>query len=211
MPRLIWPRNTQHFCSMYHGSKIPGHRTEMNRLWSQPRPVDTFPRHGYKNGSMEDMASTPQLLRAKNLFRAAPELDERQRNIIDQPPGHGPILLLGGPGTGKTTTAVEYAVAKIKAGVPTSQVLLLTNTRTAATQLRTQLTARLNQEAIDSRAETPVRSFAPYAFDLINRIREDETTTPRLLAGAEQDRVIDRKSTRLNSSHVAISYAVFCL
>src|SRR5207253_8294793 len=25
------------------------------------------------------------------------------------------------------------------------------------------------------------------------------------------DRVIDRKSTRLNSSHVAISYAVFCL
>ena len=162
----------------------------MNRLWSQPRPVDTFPRHGYKNGSMEDMASTPQLLRPKNLFRAAPELDERQRNIIDQPPGHGPILLLGGPGTGKTTTAVEYAVAKIKAGVPTSQVLLLTNTRTAATQLRTQLTARLNQEAIDSRAETPVRSFASYAFDLINRIREDETTTPRLLAGAEQDRVI---------------------
>src|SRR5215510_15868756 len=26
-----------------------------------------------------------------------------------------------------------------------------------------------------------------------------------------QDRVADRKSTRLNSSHVAISYAVFCL
>src|SRR5690625_6175274 len=25
------------------------------------------------------------------------------------------------------------------------------------------------------------------------------------------DRIIDRKSTRLNSSHVAISYAVFCL
>src|SRR5690625_6117661 len=28
---------------------------------------------------------------------------------------------------------------------------------------------------------------------------------------AEADGVIDRKSTRLNSSHVAISYAVFCL
>src|SRR5690625_7091117 len=27
----------------------------------------------------------------------------------------------------------------------------------------------------------------------------------------EQAKVIDRKSTRLNSSHVAISYAVFCL
>src|SRR5699024_12480586 len=103
MPRLIWPRNTQHFCSMYHGSKIPGHRTELNRLWSQPRPVGTFPRHGYKNGSMEDMASTPQLLRPKHLFRAAPELDERQRNIIDQTPGPAPILLLGCPDPENTT------------------------------------------------------------------------------------------------------------
>src|SRR5207253_10625926 len=31
------------------------------------------------------------------------------------------------------------------------------------------------------------------------------------LEGIEHDRVQDRKSTRLNSSHVAISYAVFCL
>src|SRR5690625_5805223 len=30
-------------------------------------------------------------------------------------------------------------------------------------------------------------------------------------AGSEQDGGADRKSTRLNSSHVAISYAVFCL
>src|SRR5437870_9130811 len=29
--------------------------------------------------------------------------------------------------------------------------------------------------------------------------------------GVEQRRDVDRKSTRLNSSHVAISYAVFCL
>src|SRR5439155_26882241 len=31
------------------------------------------------------------------------------------------------------------------------------------------------------------------------------------LGHAGQRRVLDRKSTRLNSSHVAISYAVFCL
>src|SRR5437870_11072915 len=30
-------------------------------------------------------------------------------------------------------------------------------------------------------------------------------------AGDNDDSAIDRKSTRLNSSHVAISYAVFCL
>src|SRR5690625_1923213 len=31
------------------------------------------------------------------------------------------------------------------------------------------------------------------------------------LKGKEKEATIDRKSTRLNSSHVAISYAVFCL
>src|SRR5690606_39948802 len=30
-------------------------------------------------------------------------------------------------------------------------------------------------------------------------------------AGSESERNLDRKSTRLNSSHVKISYAVFCL
>src|SRR5204863_5965435 len=34
--------------------------------------------------------------------------------------------------------------------------------------------------------------------------REDET-------GRDHDDALDRKSTRLNSSHVEISYAVFCL
>src|SRR5439155_17577140 len=33
----------------------------------------------------------------------------------------------------------------------------------------------------------------------------------RLEAGARHPELEDRKSTRLNSSHVAISYAVFCL
>src|SRR5690625_6032902 len=35
----------------------------------------------------------------------------------------------------------------------------------------------------------------------------DQRKAERLLSGAQ----LDRKSTRLNSSHVAISYAVFCL
>ena len=136
------------------------------------------------------MVSTPQLLRPQSLYQPAPTLDAQQQRIVDQQAGHGPLLVVGGPGTGKTTTAVEYAVAKITAGIPTNQILLLTNTRTGAAQLRNYLTARLNHESIDSRAETPVRSFASYAFDLIHRLREDEGVTPRLLAGAEQDRLL---------------------
>src|SRR5438477_9428006 len=40
--------------------------------------------------------------------------------------------------------------------------------------------------------------------DQLERLRVD-------LGGARADRRRDRKSTRLNSSHMSISYAVFCL
>src|SRR5258705_3425032 len=37
------------------------------------------------------------------------------------------------------------------------------------------------------------------------------TTAPTANFGADQTSGLDRKSTRLNSSHLGISYAVFCL
>src|SRR5690606_39519900 len=42
-------------------------------------------------------------------------------------------------------------------------------------------------------------------------IQNDRTTGAGTLAGAALGGVADRKSTRLNSSHVKTSYAVFCL
>src|SRR5438045_7522644 len=41
-------------------------------------------------------------------------------------------------------------------------------------------------------------------------LRELDAWIPRLEARATGDDLIDRKSTRLNSSHLGISYAVFC-
>src|SRR5690242_21018987 len=38
-----------------------------------------------------------------------------------------------------------------------------------------------------------------------------EPAPPRAAQTSRKPRVIDRKSTRLNSSHMSISYAVFCL
>src|SRR5690625_5605156 len=38
-----------------------------------------------------------------------------------------------------------------------------------------------------------------------------KAVSPRLLRKLMGESLLDRKSTRLNSSHVAISYAVFCL
>src|SRR5437868_12345518 len=37
------------------------------------------------------------------------------------------------------------------------------------------------------------------------------SNSPSVILRCDQDDRVDRKSTRLNSSHVSISYAVFCL
>src|SRR5256885_11702079 len=47
----------------------------------------------------------------------------------------------------------------------------------------------------------------PAVTAIIERYREKKGVVPRTVSDAE----IDRKSTRLNSSHLVISYAVFCL
>jgi len=47
---------------------------------------------------------------------APPRLDDAQRRVVEH--AGGPLLVLAGPGTGKTTTLVEAAVARVDSGVP---------------------------------------------------------------------------------------------
>src|SRR5690625_5831133 len=54
--------------------------------------------------------------------------------------------------------------------------------------------------------DEPVRNLM--TTDVYTCVPEDELET---LAHTMTEKRVDRKSTRLNSSHVAISYAVFCL
>src|SRR5207253_10618668 len=74
---------------------------------------------------------------------------------------------------------------------------------------------------VEARAELEERADPPADGDVAARRLDDpgdeaqERRLARPVAAHETDRVagldLDRKSTRLNSSHVAISYAVFCL
>src|SRR5690625_1593098 len=48
-------------------------------------------------------------------------------------------------------------------------------------------------------------------LDFIDGLRYRKSSIEFIAKKWEPDGIIDRKSTRLNSSHVAISYAVFCL
>src|SRR5690625_4432333 len=47
--------------------------------------------------------------------------------------------------------------------------------------------------------------------DVVRAVVGDEASVSQRIEQGDPGPVLDRKSTRLNSSHVAISYAVFCL
>ena len=70
-----------------------------------------------------------------------PRLDPTQQAVVDHP--GGPLLVLAGPGTGKTTTIVEAVAARIDAGNDPEQILVLTFSRKAAAELRTRITSRV--------------------------------------------------------------------
>ena len=94
---------------------------------------------------------------------AAPVLDAAQQEVVDH--RGGPLLVLAGPGTGKTTTVVEAVVARIEAGADPEQVLVLTFGRRAAAELRGRITARLGRAT----KEPLARTFHSYAFGVLRR------------------------------------------
>ncbi|WP_431896030.1 ATP-dependent helicase [Nonomuraea sp. bgisy101] len=113
---------------------------------------------------------------------AAPALDRDQRAVVEHP--GGPLLVLAGPGTGKTTTIVEAVVDRVeRRGVDPERVLILTFSRKAAEELRQRVTARMRRTT-----RTPLAlTFHSYAYALLRREAVLEgKEPPRLLTGPEQ-------------------------
>ncbi|WP_425271392.1 ATP-dependent helicase [Micromonospora inaquosa] len=107
--------------------------------------------------------------------------------------GHtdGPMLVLGGPGTGKTSTLVEAVAARVAEGVDPERILVLTFGRRAATALRQRIEARIAQDGHRVLREPLVRTFPAYAFGLLRRAAAERgEPSPRLLTGPEQDLII---------------------
>ncbi|MBG0833402.1 ATP-dependent helicase [Planomonospora sp. ID67723] len=109
-------------------------------------------------------------------------LDEHQRAVVAH--GSGPLLVLAGPGTGKTTTIVETVVDRVeRRGTDPERVLVLTFSRKAAEELRERITGRLRRTT-----RTPLAlTFHSYAYALLRReaVLAGEPP-PRLLTGPEQ-------------------------
>ncbi len=120
------------------------------------------------------------------LRRPAFEPDEAQRRVVAH--RRGPLLVLAGPGTGKTTTLVEAVARRVERGLRPEQVLVLTFSRRAALELRERLTARLQRALPGPLAWT----FHAWCYALVRQAHPCDglAEPPRLLSGPEQDVVL---------------------
>jgi len=143
--------------------------------------VSANPRTGQRRAN-----PSPRLVRAPEVSQVPPQLDDAQRAAVEY--RGGPLLVLAGPGTGKTTTIVEAVVSRVERGeIAPEQALVLTFSRRAAAELRDRIAARLDRTI----REPIARTFHSYAFGLLRAeaARRGEPA-PRLLSGPEQDLVI---------------------
>ncbi|MFD8822465.1 ATP-dependent helicase [Streptomyces sp. NPDC059605] len=111
-----------------------------------------------------------------------PLLDAAQRAVVDHP--GGPLLVLAGPGTGKTTTLVEAVAARVARGADPARLLVLTFSRKAAVELRDRMAARLG--AARGPQATTFHSFC-YALVRAHQGADLFAEPLRLLSGPEQD------------------------
>jgi superfamily I DNA/RNA helicase/RecB family exonuclease len=121
----------------------------------------------------------------------SPELldDPLQRYVIDHT--DGPLLVVGGPGTGKTTVLVEAVAARVAEGVDPERILVLTFGRRGSAALRDRIEARIAGDPGRIVHEPLVRTFHAYAFGLLRRAAAERgEPSPRLLTGPEQDLII---------------------
>ncbi|MCX5404755.1 UvrD-helicase domain-containing protein [Streptomyces sp. NBC_00335] len=111
-----------------------------------------------------------------------PVLDAAQRAVVEHT--GGPLLVLAGPGTGKTTTLVEAVAARVEAGADPARVLILTFSRKAAVELRDRTALRLGG------ARAPqATTFHSFCYGLVRSHQDAELFADplRLLSGPEQD------------------------
>ncbi|WP_435849385.1 ATP-dependent helicase [Streptomyces tibetensis] len=111
-----------------------------------------------------------------------PLLDAAQRSVVDHTAG--PLLVLAGPGTGKTTTLVESVAERVARGGDPERVLVLTFSRRAAVELRDRMALRTGA-ARAPRATT----FHSFCYALVRAHQDSDLFVEplRLLSGPEQD------------------------
>ena len=90
-----------------------------------------------------------------------------------------PLIIIGGPGSGKTTVLIEAAIARINEGQDPNSILVLTFGRERASEIRDAIALRTSQTMLEPLA----RTFHALAFSILKA----ENHNPILLSGPEQE------------------------
>ena len=97
-----------------------------------------------------------------------------------------PLVIQGGPGTGKTTVLVEAALARIQEGQNPDSILLLTYGRERASELRDAIALQTTKTMFEPLA----RTFHSLAFSILKMKADTSDPEPILLSGPEQESYI---------------------
>lgn len=112
--------------------------------------------------------------------RVLPVLDDSQTVVAAHTAG--PLLVLGGPGTGKTTSLIEAAACRVSEGVDPARVLFLTLGRAAVATARLELAARLPDHPVPD-----VRTWHGFAYGVVDA---DRVAQAREATSGEQAAVL---------------------
>ena len=90
-----------------------------------------------------------------------------------------PLIITGGPGSGKTRVLIEAAIARINGGQDPNSILVLTFGRERASELRDAIALRTSKTMLEPLA----RTFHALAHSILKA----EGHNPILLSGPEQE------------------------
>src|SRR5205814_6524052 len=112
------------------------------------------------------------------------------------------VLISGGTGSGKTTmlNALSQAISD------SERIVTIEDAAELALKQNHVLRLESRPKNIEGQGEVTIRELVRNAL----RMRPDRIIVGEVRGAESLDMLQDRKSTRLNSSHLGISYAVFC-
>jgi superfamily I DNA/RNA helicase len=132
---------------------------------------------------MLTVSKQPFSLVRQVLERTPVALDAEQAGVVAH---RGcPLVVQGGPGTGKTTVLVEAALARIQESQNPDSILLLTYGRERASELRDAIALQTTKTMYEPLA----RTFHSLAFSIL-KMKAKNDPDPILLSGPEQESYI---------------------